>query len=190
MKTRAMKTTFLAVAILPALVLAADTPLAPARDDGQPSAQDIETLAKLHHDNEMEVQMGKTAMQNGGAKQVKAFGSLLVKDHTLADKQLKSYAKRKGVDLTLPAPKDQVEAAELQAAMEGMKRLETLKGEDYDREFSKLMVEDHQKAVTMVETTLRDTQNAKVQSLLNKLLPVLKEHLKLAEQLNAQFNDT
>ncbi|MBL8957609.1 MAG: DUF4142 domain-containing protein [Myxococcaceae bacterium] len=190
MNPRIVKSSFLAIIAVPALVLAADAPVSPAKGGSALSEQDVEVLAKLHHDNEMEVEMGKTAVQNGGAKQVKAFGALLVKDHTLADKQLQSYAKRRGIDLTPPAPKDQVEAAEAQAAMDGMRRLEALKGDVYDREFAKLMVEDHEKAVTMVETTLRETSNAKVQSLLNKVLPVLKDHLKLAQQLDRQLNDT
>ncbi len=201
-----MKTNLLALAALPALLLAADPPPVPSPDlddakteapmakdkrdlsanAAEPTAQDIETLAKLHHDNDMEIQMGKLAKKNGASKQVKAFGDVLVRDHTLADKQLKSFAKHKSIDLTLPAPKDQLEAAEMQAAMDGMKRLEALKGEEFDREFGKMMVEDHQKAVTMVETTLGQTQSSKVQSLLNKVLPVLREHLRLAERIDEQ----
>jgi len=204
-----MKTPFLALAALPALLLATDPPAPPSPSDykdaktevpvtnderdlaktaeGELSALELETLAKLHHDNEMEIQMGKLAKKNGASKQVKAYGDVLVKDHTLADKQLKSFAKRKNVDLTMPAPKDQLEAAELQAAMDKMKMLEGMKGEEFDREFAKMMVEDHTKAVERVETTLSKTTNAKVQSLLNKVLPVLREHLKLAEKLNSQY---
>ncbi|MBK7857173.1 MAG: DUF4142 domain-containing protein [Archangiaceae bacterium] len=145
---------------------------------------DTECLAKLHHDNQMEQQMGALAKKNGASKQVKQFGELLIKDHGLADKQVTALAKKKNIDLTLPPPKDEAEKAEMQAAMDGMKRLETLKGDEFDREFAKMMLEDHQKAVTMVETTLKSTQDSKVQSLLNKLLPVLKDHLRIAEQVS------
>lgn len=146
--------------------------------------KDTECLAKLHHDNGMEVEMGQLAKKYGQAKEVKKFGDLLIKDHGLADKQVMALAKKKSLDLTLPPPKDEAEKADMQAKMDGMKRLETLKGDEFDREFAKMMVEDHQKAVTLVETTLKATEDAKVQTLLHKLLPVLKEHLRIAEQIN------
>jgi putative membrane protein len=188
-----------ALAAVPLLLLGADEPMqremtdemqkAPAGAQTEPSAQDNETLAKLHHDNEMEIKMGKLAKQNGRSKQVKSFGDVLIKDHALADKQIVSYAKSNKLDLTLPAPKDSAEQAEHQARMDAMKRVESLEGEEFDREFARMMVEDHQKAVTMVETTLSATQNTKVHTLLNKILPVLKEHLRLAEDLQKKLQN-
>jgi predicted outer membrane protein len=150
----------------------------------EPSAKDRECLAKLHHDNEMEIQMGKLAKKNGQAKQVKAYGDMLIKDHSLADKQVVAVAKKHKIDLTMPAPKDEAEQADMQAKMDAMARLETLKGDEFDREFAKMMVEDHQKAVTMLEGTLTSTQDAKVRTLIEKVLPVIKEHLRVAEGIN------
>ncbi len=155
-----------------------------AKQADEASAKDIECLAKLHHDNEMEIQMGKLARQNGQSKQVKQYGELLIKDHALADKQIMALAKKKNIDLTMPAPKTEEERAEMQSAMDEMKRLETLKGEEFDREFAKMMVKDHQKAVDLIEGTLTQTQDAKVSSVLAKILPVLKEHLRVAENIN------
>lgn len=149
-----------------------------------PSAKDVESLAKLHHDNEMEIQMGKLAKKNGQAKQVKAFGDMLIRDHSLADKQVVALAKKQKLDLTLPAPKDEAEQADLQAKMDAMKRLETVTGDEFDREFAKMMVEDHRKAVAMLEGTLTSTQNEKVRTLIQKVLPVIKEHLRVAEGIN------
>lgn len=150
-------------------------------------SKDAECLAKLHHDNEMEIQMGQLAKKNGQSKQVKAYGDMLIKDHTLADKQVMQFAKRQNLDLTMPAPKDETEKAEMQAKMEAMTRLETLKGEEFDREFAKLMVQDHKEAIELIEGTLTSTTDAKVQGLLNKVLPVLKEHLRVAESINKKM---
>jgi putative membrane protein len=195
-----MKMPFLALA-LPALLLAADEPMtedykdakteAPMREDlkeapvadTEPSGQDIEALAQLHHVNEVEVKLGKLAKQNGKSKQVKAYGEVLVRDHTLADKQLRSFAKHKNIELTLPAAKSPEEQAEREASMDAAKRLETLKGEEFDVEFTQMMVDDHTRAVNLVQTTLTSTQNAKVHALLTRLLPVLEEHLRLARSI-------
>ena len=160
---------------------------AKSADAAAPSAKDIECLAKLHHDNEMEIQMGKLAKKNGQSKQVKHFGELLIKDHSLADQQLTALAKKKNIDLTMPEPKDEAEKAEHQAAMDTMNRLETLKGEEFDREFAKMMVEDHQKAIDLIQGTLTQTTDAKVSTFLNKVLPVIKEHKRVAESLNKKL---
>lgn len=150
-------------------------------------SKDAECLAKLHHDNEMEIQMGQLAKKNGQSKQVKAFGDMLIKDHTLADKQVVQLAKRQNLDLTMPAPKDEAEQAEMQEAHDTMARLETLKGEEFDREFAKMMVKDHKKAIELIEGTLTSTTDGKVQGLLNKVLPVIKEHLRVAESINKKM---
>jgi putative membrane protein len=151
------------------------------------AASDAECLARLHHDNEMEIQMGKLARKNSQSKQVKAYGEMLIKDHTLADKQIMQLARRQDLDLTMPAPKNETEQAEMQASMDAMKRLETLKGEEFDREFAKLMVEDHQKAIDLIEGTLTTTTDDKVRGLLNKVLPVIKEHKRTAETINKKL---
>lgn len=155
-----------------------------ARKVDEASMKDVECLAKLHHDNDMEIQMGKLAKKNGQSKQVKQYGELLIKDHTLADKQIMALAKKKNLELTAPTPKTEEERAEMQAAMESMKRLESLKGEEFDREFAKMMVKDHQKAVDLIEGTLTQTQDPKISAVLTKLLPVIKEHLRVAESIN------
>jgi len=145
--------------------------------------KDTECLAKLHHDNQMETKMGELAKKNGQSKQVKQFGEMLIKDHGLADKQVSALAKKKNIDLTMPPPKDESERAERQSKMDSMNKLETLKGDEFDREFARMMVEDHQKAIDLVTTTEKQTQDSKIQSLLNKLLPVLKEHHRVAQQI-------
>jgi putative membrane protein len=146
--------------------------------------KDKETLAKLHHINQMEIKAGQMAKKNSQNKQVKQYGEMLIKDHSLADKQITALAKKENIELTMPAPTDPSEQAERQSDMDAMSRLETLKGEEFDREFSKMMVEGHQKAIDMVQTAVRQTQDSKIQGLLNKLLPVLKEHLRVAEQIS------
>ena len=150
-------------------------------------SKEAECLAKLHHDNEMEIQMGQLAKKNGASKQVKAYGDMLIKDHTLADKQVVQLAKRQNMDLTMPAPEDEAEQAEMQEAHDAMARLQTLKGEEFDREFAKMMVKDHKKAIELIEGTLTSTTDTKVQGLLNKVLPVIKEHLRVAESINKKM---
>jgi putative membrane protein len=155
-----------------------------ATDTTAAISKDSEVLAKLHHINDMEVKAGQLAKKNGQAKQVKQFGDLLIKDHTMADKQITALAKKKNIDLTMPPPKDEDEKAERQANMDTMDKLGTLKGDEFDREFTRMMVDGHQQAVDMVEAAVKQTTDAKVQSLLNKLLPVLREHLRVAQQIS------
>src|SRR5260370_1309411 len=80
---------------------------------------------------------------------------------------------------TRAGPREEGEKAEERAKADPMKRLETMKGEEFDRDFAQTMVEGRQKAVDMVEQALTRTQDAQLHSLFAKLLPVLKDHLKL-----------
>jgi putative membrane protein len=172
-----MKNTLLTLALVvgPALAFAAEPKT-------QLTQKDMEALIKLHQTNQMEIEMGKLAKKNGGSKQVKSFGDVLIKDHSMADKHIVAFSKKYGVDLTMSS-KDEADKAEQQSQNDMMKRMETMKGEEFDREFAKMMVDGHQTTINLVQTTLTTTQDQPLQNLLNKLLPVLQEHLKLAQNI-------
>lgn len=125
-------------------------------------------LGKLHHSNEKEIEMGKTAEKAGQAKDVRNFGKLLVKDHTAADKKVVALAKEEHIDLAasgstsdhMPEP-----------------------GADFDAKFSQMMLEDHTNDVNAVTAARDTTSDAKLKALLSELLPTLQKHKDIAQKL-------
>ena len=65
--------------------------------------QDTEFVQKAAASGRMEVEHGKMAAAKASNAQVKAFGNALVKDHTAANQQLMTIAKRKNIAIADPS---------------------------------------------------------------------------------------
>jgi putative membrane protein len=139
------------------------------------SQSESEVIDKLHAANKLEIEAGKLAKKNAGSAQVKQFGAKLVTDHTKADQELTTLAKRNGVKLS------EVDSARLDA-------LKDLKGEEFDRTFLQMMVTDHKDAIDSVEKAQGEAENKDVKALLNKTLPTLRSHEQHAEKLDVNHS--
>lgn len=121
----------------------------------------------------MEVQMGQTAQQKGSSQAVKDFGKKMEQDHTQANTELTALAKSKGVSL----PSD---AGSEKAAMD---KMSNLSGAAFDKAYAKAMVRDHKKDVKEFERGAANAMDSDVKAFAAKTLPTLREHLKMAEEL-------
>jgi putative membrane protein len=133
---------------------------------------ETETLDELHAANLVEVAAGKLAQQHASSRDVKSYGQHLVMDHTKADKELTTLAKRNGVHLT---------GMNTEAKLHD---LMGLKGTDFDHAFLNMMVKDHAHAIDVVKTEQARVQNQDLRKLLAKTLPVLQQHEQRAQLLN------
>ena len=137
-------------------------------------------LARLAHDNQSEIDMGKMAKDQASSPRVKKFAEQIVRDHEQADKMVKDYTKKKNIDLNGSssgmAMKDEDKAE--------MKRLKDLKGAEFDREFVHQMVGDHEKTVKDVTAARTQFKDPELTKLLDQLLPKLKQHLTTARSLD------
>jgi len=144
---------------------------------------DSKIIAHLHHVNQMEIDLGKAAQKTGTAS-VKNYGSNLVTDHQMADKDLTAFAKSHKL-ATIPADKpesdaDKQEAKEMatQAA-----HLKMLKGADFDREFLSMMATGHDKELAKIDVSMGAATDPDLQSMLKAVKPVLQRHADQARDL-------
>lgn len=151
-------------------------PAALAADPTPPSGDTAAVLGKLHHANQMEIDMGKLAQEKGESKDVKAFGKALVKDHTAADKKVTALAKEQNVDLSANTPS---------MPMGKMDKLKGMSGAEFDREFAQAMLDDHQKDVDDAKAAQEKTTDPKLKKLLAATIPVLEKHRETARKLVA-----
>lgn len=121
-----------------------------------------------------EVDMGRLAERQAQEASVKDFGRRMVTDHTMVNDQLMTLAKNKGV--TLPKETDAQHKA-----ME--KKLNRMKGTEFDKAYMQMMVTDHQKDVNAFEKTSKTSKDADLKRFAANNLPTLKEHLKMAQEL-------
>ena len=125
----------------------------------------------------MEIDLGKYAMQNSSNSKVKEFAAKMVADHTLAKSDLLKIAQRSGLVMPTEYP------ADVKAHMDEMMKL---KGAAFDSHYVGMMVKDHAKTIALFKTaqSLRDDV---LKDYATKTLPVLQTHQKLATELEASI---
>ncbi len=135
------------------------------------SDQDRKFIEDAAKGGMQEVHMGHLAVDHGSSAAVKNFGQRMIDDHSKASGELTALAKRKGVTLPPDNPSDV--PAQLSAKT----------GADFDREYAKMMVEDHQKDVSEFQKEAKQGSDPDVKARASKTLPTLQSHLNQAKTL-------
>jgi len=128
-----------------------------------------------------EVQLGNLAIERGMNQRVKDFGRRMVNDHTKINNELQSVATSQGV--TLPTTVDAADQAE-------MTHLSSLSGAAFDRAYMEYMVNVHKQDIAGFEHEANHGNDPQMRAFASKTLPILNEHLKLAEQTLADVRQT
>lgn len=126
----------------------------------------------------MEVEAGKLAQSNGASQEVKDFGARMIADHTKAGEELKAMAAAKNV--VLPASLGEEE-------QKHVNDMSTMKGAEFDKHYIDMMVNDHDKTVSMFEDASKDAKDQEVRAWAEKTLPVLKDHQTKVKQIKEKM---
>src|SRR5690606_34428901 len=121
-----------------------------------------------------EIALGELAQQKGESDEVREYGEKLVQDHSRSLEEARQLAEAEGIEVPEePSPE----------AQQMHEQLTQLSGDEFDREFIRHMVEDHEKAIGLFETQTEgsDTETAEYAE---ETLPVLEEHLQIAESID------
>lgn len=123
-----------------------------------------------------EVQASQLAEHNASSDQVKLLAFKIATDHQQANEQLRQIASMENVRLpTEPANKSE------------LGKLSGLKGEAFDKEYVKLMVEDHKNDIAEFLREAKNSKDSAVKQFALQSLPKLQEHLDVALQVQAQL---
>ena len=151
-------------------------------------------------DGTAEVELGKLASTRATHPDVKRFAETMVQDHTTAGAELKALASKHRIQ---PAPEVDDTHRDV------IEKLSKLRGPEFDREYIKAMVENHEHAVDSLEgrvdtstgvgdrAAARDSANARptpeksdnaaaaaVNTWAAKALPAVRHHLDEAKRLD------
>jgi len=146
-----------------------------------PSSADRTFVIAAAESGAKEVAMGKLAVGQASQESVKAFAQHMVKDHTRVNGELQTLATARQIELT---------GANDSARDEVAAKFGTQPGTGFDRAYLDEMVKDHQTTVALFEQQSRDGEDAPLKAWAGKQLPVLREHLKMAQQLQAKVSGT
>jgi len=120
----------------------------------------------------MEVQLGKIAQTKAGDGKVKEFGKRMEQDHGKANEQLMKLAADKGMQLTSELDKRHKAKVD---------KLSKHSGAEFDKNYMDEMVADHKADIKKFEQQSEKAKDADLKRFATETLPILKEHLRLAE---------
>jgi putative membrane protein len=146
-------------------------------------AMDVtELLSRIHNTNLEEIEVGHLAERRGQSAKVKAYGDRLVKDHTVADKQILELAKNEKIQLHEPVPLSTTDSAKMDMHKQAAAKIKAATDKEFDSAFLAAMTQGHEDAIQMLQSArLGDTN---VQRMVDKLVPILKEHHEMAAHLD------
>lgn len=124
--------------------------------------------------NMFEVEAGNLARRNAQSERVKSYGAMMVQDHGAANKDLMS-AVGQGFNMPNILPPDKREMFD---------QLRNLKGNDFDKRYISMMVEDHRKAIADYQKQSNSNTNNNLKAYAQRTLPVLEKHQDSAMAIN------
>jgi putative membrane protein len=147
---------------------------------GQLSAKDYKFIKEAAEGGMAEVQMGEIVKQKANSQTVRSFADRMVTDHTKANNELKELAAKKGA--TLPA-----DLSHHERSIEN--RLEKTSGPEFDKKYAADMVKDHKKDLKEFRAAANNSTDPDVKAWAEKTVATLEEHLRLAEQMEAEVGN-
>jgi putative membrane protein len=125
-----------------------------------------------------EVELGRLAERESQNSAVREFGQRMVNDHSKANDQLKELAAAAGIPL--PNAPD----AEHRIMRE---QLDKVHGVAFDRTYIQGQIIDHQQMVQLLEYEIGSGQDGQLKDFASQLLPIVMQHLELAQNIDARL---
>lgn len=123
-----------------------------------------------------EVEAGQLAQKHAARDEVRQFGQQMVTDHTKANQQLMQIAQQKGITPPAKSRKAQVEG----------RKLESLTGAAFDKEYMTAQVADHQQAVALFEKEANSGSDPDLKKFAGDTLPILRQHQDMAHKVMSE----
>jgi putative membrane protein len=124
-----------------------------------------------------EVRLGELARLTSPTPAVKELAQRLIDDHGKANDALKQIADRKGIQLPGLAGSKHEDLYQ---------RLSSLKGAEFDKAYVRATVDEHRLDIADFQKQADTSGDPDLKSFAIKTLPVLQEHLRLAELVMTQ----
>ncbi|WP_231491749.1 DUF4142 domain-containing protein [Pedobacter sp. Leaf170] len=125
----------------------------------------------------MEIEAAKVALNNSSNTEIKSFAEMMITDHSKANKELKEFAESKRVITPDALP------AEDQIHLDAMKKM---KGADFDKHYVDMMVNDHEKTVTLFQQGIQN-RDAGLKTWASNTLKVIEAHTVKAKEIAANL---
>ena len=139
-------------------------------------AQDRDFLERAVQGNNGEIAIGRLVTGRAMRPEAVQFGQLMVSDHRAANAQLGAVARRLGINAL---------STSLGEHQAGYDRLLDRRGDPFDREFMKVMIDDHNQAVLLFQGEAANGADPRLKQYAAAILPTIQAHLAHAKSLSA-----
>ena len=123
-----------------------------------------------------EVELSTIALRQASRQDVRDLARTMIDDHTKANNQVAELARARNI--TLPSQPDTIHR-------DAEDRLLSMRGDDFDREYLRIMLDDHEQTIAKFEQKARDEQDAEVRRFAEQTLPTLRHHLEMVQQASS-----
>jgi putative membrane protein len=132
--------------------------------------------------NQVDIDAGKLAASKGTSPDVKAFGQMMVSDHTGVNKSASELVTKLGVK-----PEDNPTAQSIKSGgADNVKNLQQMSGAAFDKAYIDHEIVYHETVLDAMDKTLiPNAQNAELKALLVKVRPAFVAHRDKAKQIQA-----
>jgi putative membrane protein len=132
--------------------------------------------------NQVDIDAGKLAASKGTSPDVKAFGQMMVSDHTGVNKSASDLVTKLGVK-----PEDNPTAQSIKSGgADNVKNLQQMSGAAFDKAYIDHEIVYHETVLDALDKTLiPNAQNAELKALLVKVRPAFVAHRDKAKQIQA-----
>jgi len=134
---------------------------------------DTDFYAEAMKGDQKEINSSQMVEKSGSSADVKKLAKKIDSDHTAFDKKVKAAA---GSNATAPSTADTTDSS-----------LTGKTGADLDKAYVDAMVTDHQDAIPKFENASKNASTAEAKKLAGEALPKLRDHLKMAQDLQQKM---
>jgi len=132
-------------------------------------------------DDLLETRLGQTAQQKAVNPSVRQFAQRMISDHSRMQGEWISMASQNGMSVNPQL--DNADKAKVD-------QLNRLSGSAFDQAYMNLMIQGHQDALNRLQYEGQSAQSAPVRARVANDLPIVRQHLMLAQQVGAQVGAT
>ncbi len=122
-----------------------------------------------------EMRTAELANERSQNQQVQQFAQMLIKDHGAASQELMNIAQAAGIQMQNPTLDQRHQTI--------VDSLSGAEGQGFDTAFAQTQVQAHQEAIALYEAYAQNGDNEQMKAFAQKGLPVLQQHLQMAQQL-------
>jgi putative membrane protein len=130
-------------------------------------------LTAVNNINKTKIEMGRLANERGQSRSVRKLGARMVHDLAILENKTKTLASTEGI--LLPDGLDDRHQAMID-------ELATYSGAAFDRHYVEDQIEGHRQTISLFQQVAAENQDLSVRDFAANTIPVLRQHLQLAEK--------